>query len=55
MVATSLAVFFSRAKESDLGHLSNLFYTLFGHFDEKNGGTTVPEGRVSRQSQRVRG
>ena len=22
-------------KESDLGHLSNLFYILCGHFDEK--------------------
>ena len=23
------------AKESDLGHISNLFYILCGHFDEK--------------------
>ena len=37
-------------------HLGNLFYILCGHFHEKkNGGTTLPEGRVSRQSQRVGG
>ena len=41
------------AKESDLGHKGNLFYILCGHSDEKNGGTTLPVGRVSRQ--RVRG
>ena len=27
------------AKESDHGHLENLFYILCGYFDEKNRGT----------------
>ena len=41
-------------KESDLGHLSNLFYILCSHFDEKKvGGTTLSGGRVSHQSQRM--
>ena len=43
------------AKESDLGHISSLVYIIFGHFDAKNEGTTLPGSRVSRQSQRVRG
>ena len=34
--------------------MGNLFYILCGHFDGKNGGTTLPGGRVSRQNQRVR-
>ena len=29
------------AKQSDPGHLSNLFYILFGHFDEKKSGGTL--------------
>ena len=33
------------AKESDLGHIGNLFYILCGHFDGKKiGGTTLPGG-----------
>ena len=59
MVATPLRLFspsLQNAKEKDLGLIDNLFYILCGHFDEKtNGGTTLPGGRVSRQSQRVRG
>ena len=46
------------AKESYQGHIGNLFYILCGHFHEKkkkNEGTTLPGGRVSRQSQRVMG
>ena len=44
------------SRESDLGHKVNMFYILYGHFDEnKIGGTTLPGGRASRQSQRVRG
>ena len=49
---------FSRSLQnakSDLGHIGNLFYILCGNVDEKNEGTTLPGGRVSRQSQRVRG
>ena len=45
-------------EESDLGHLSNLFYILCGHFDEKKFGvppTTLPGGSLSCQSQRVKG
>ena len=58
MVAT-LQFFFSQspqnAEESDPRHIGNLFYIfLCSHFDEKNGDTTLPGGRVSRrQSQRV--
>ena len=36
------------------GHLSNLFYIICGHFDEKKiRGTPEHRGRVSLQSQRV--
>ena len=42
-------------KESDLSHLGNLFYILCGHFNEKNGGSTLPGARVSRQSRWVWG
>ena len=39
-----------------LRYLGTLFYILCSHFHEnKNGGTTLPGGRVSRQSQRVKG
>ena len=45
-----------KRKQSDPGHLSNLFYILCGHFDEKNPGSPPNTGgRVSRQSPRVRG
>ena len=41
---------------SDLYGISKLFYILCGHFDgKKNGGSTLPGRRKSRQSQRVRG
>ena len=53
-----LAVFFrsiQNAKESDLRHIGNLFYILYGHFYEKNGGTTILGSRISRQTQRMRG
>ena len=43
------------AKQSDPGHLSNLFYIRCGHFDEKKSGGTPNGGRVSRQSLKVRG
>ena len=44
------------AKESYQGHLGNLFYILCGHFHEKKMGVPpYPGGRVSCQSQRVRG
>ena len=59
MVATPLTVypcpFLQNAKESYLGHISNLFYILCGHFAEKKWGTTLPRDRVNRQSERVRG
>ena len=59
VVSTPLQFFsssFKTLKESYQGHLGNLFYILCGHFHEKKiGGTTLPGGRVSRQSQRVRG
>ena len=46
VVATPLR--FSRllynAKESDLGHLSNLFYILCSHFDDKSWGESEGEG-----------
>ena len=42
-------------KEVTKGIIGNLFYILCGHFHEKKWGTTLPGGRVSRQSQRVRG
>ena len=32
------------AKQSDPGHLSNLFYILCGHFDEKNPGVPPNTG-----------
>ena len=52
MVATPLTVFSrspQNAKESDLGHIGNLFNILCGHFDEKKiEGTTLPGGRVTR-------
>ena len=38
VVATPPYVFFRSlqiAEESDLGHIGNLFYILFGHFGEK--------------------
>ena len=50
-----LAVFFfirpktRNQKESDLSHPGDLSDILHGHFDEKNGGTTSPGARVSRQ------
>ena len=44
------------AKESYQGPIiGNLFYILCSHFREKNGGTTLPGGRVSRQSMRIGG
>ena len=36
-------------------YTGNVLYILCGHFHEKNGGTTLPWDRVSRQSQRVKG
>ena len=42
------------AKESNLGHL-NIFYILCCHFDEKSWGYHLNRGRISRESQRVRG
>ena len=40
--------FFPVAPESDPWHIGNLFYILCCHFDEKkNGGTTLPGGRVA--------
>ena len=58
-VATPPYVIFSwslqNAKESDLGHKGNIFYILSGHFDEKNGRTTLHGGTVAvKLSLRVR-
>ena len=43
------------AKQSDPGHLNNLFYILCGHFDEKNLWYPLTRGRVSCQSPKVGG
>ena len=47
VVATPLTVFswsLQNAKESDLGHIGNLFYILCGHFNEKDCGYHLTRG-----------
>ena len=58
VVATPLRFFPGRSKtlKKVTKGMGNLFYILCCHFDKKKkiGGTTLPGGRVSRQSQKVR-
>ena len=42
-------------KKVTKGIIGNLFYILCGNFHEKKKGYHLARGRVSRQSQRVRG
>ena len=39
-----LSLIAPRRKQTDSGHLSNLFYILCGHFDEKNPGVSPNMG-----------